>query len=373
LQNVLLIVVDDLSPVHVSAYNPTGFSTPSLEHLAINGARYRHAWAALTCMPTRVTMLTGIYGPRIGYTETPSTRPVLPDTFHQQGTFAHILRDLGYATAVTGKWQHTVSPEDCGFDHHLIWPRFLNVDRRHSRYWQPYLVEDGHPIATGPNDFGPDLCAIWTMRFLATHRPAMVLHNELLVHTETDRLLGPGERIIPVPGMPRNREGTLEACVSYWDSVLGRMTSTLDPETVTLVTSDNATEGLAKGSLDRDRGARTILVAHGASVVPGDREQLIDASDWYPTILAVTGTASLLHDGQSFAPSLRDPGHVSREWIYSWLGERDLARTRHWLLDGNSVLWQRRGGIWQPPPFGSFAAVQARRQLIDAIASIREG
>jgi arylsulfatase A-like enzyme len=71
--NILLIVADDLSPAHVSAYDQRGISTPNLERLAQDGACYRHAWAALTCVPTRVTMMTGIYGPRIGYTNTPLT------------------------------------------------------------------------------------------------------------------------------------------------------------------------------------------------------------------------------------------------------------------------------------------------------------
>ncbi|MHC4511010.1 MAG: hypothetical protein ACYTAO_18975 [Planctomycetota bacterium] len=40
-------------------------------------------------------------------------------------------------------------------------------------------------------------------------------------------------------------------------------------------------------------------------------------------------------DGQSFAPLLRGRKGPTREWIYAYLGDRQILRTKRWLLEDN--------------------------------------
>lgn len=41
-------------------------------------------------------------------------------------------------------------------------------------------------------------------------------------------------------------------------------------------------------------------------------------------------------DGHSFAPLLRGESFRPRQWIYSYLGDRRVVRTKRWLLEDNS-------------------------------------
>jgi len=40
-------------------------------------------------------------------------------------------------------------------------------------------------------------------------------------------------------------------------------------------------------------------------------------------------------DGRSFAPLLKGRKGPTREWIYSYLGDRQILRTKRWLLEDN--------------------------------------
>ena len=41
-------------------------------------------------------------------------------------------------------------------------------------------------------------------------------------------------------------------------------------------------------------------------------------------------------DGRSFAPLLRGEPFEAREWIFSYIADRQILRTKRWLLEDNS-------------------------------------
>ncbi len=104
--NILIILADDMGYGDVSAYNPgEKISTPNIDVLAGEGMRFTDAHApSSVCTPTRYSILTGRYcwrsrlpqGVLGGYGRSliESGRP----------TIAGILKDVGYHTAVIGKW-----------------------------------------------------------------------------------------------------------------------------------------------------------------------------------------------------------------------------------------------------------------------------
>ncbi|MEN8151305.1 MAG: sulfatase-like hydrolase/transferase, partial [Planctomycetota bacterium] len=149
--NIVLIMADDLGYETIGANGGTSWKTPCLDAVAAEGIRFTHAYATPLCTPSRVQIMTGKYNFRnyIGFG--------LLDPAER--TFAHLLRDAGYRTAITGKWQlygnaHQRKlagrggsrPEQAGFDEHLLW----QVDDFGPRFSNPRLTRDGAPARDYP-------------------------------------------------------------------------------------------------------------------------------------------------------------------------------------------------------------------------------
>ena len=96
--NFLLIVADDLGFSDIAPYGGE-MPTPNLTRLASEGTRFLDFHTAVKCNPTRAMLHTGIdnntaaVGPRRNYRLSPDA-----------ATLAEVLRDAGYHTYMTGKW-----------------------------------------------------------------------------------------------------------------------------------------------------------------------------------------------------------------------------------------------------------------------------
>ena len=96
--NFLLIVADDLGFSDIAPYGGE-MPTPNLTRLAADGTRFLDFHTAVKCNPTRAMLHTGIdnntsaIGPRRNYRLSPDA-----------ATLAEVLRDAGYHTYMTGKW-----------------------------------------------------------------------------------------------------------------------------------------------------------------------------------------------------------------------------------------------------------------------------
>jgi arylsulfatase A-like enzyme len=104
--NILFILADDLGYGDVGCYNPEAkVATPNLDRLASEGMRFTDAHSPSTvCTPSRYSLLTGKMAFRINY------RSVFEGVGgpclikEDQLTLPQMLRNQGYATAMTGKW-----------------------------------------------------------------------------------------------------------------------------------------------------------------------------------------------------------------------------------------------------------------------------
>ena len=104
--NILFILADDLGYGDVGCYNPEAkVATPNLDRLAREGMRFTDAHSPSTvCTPSRYSLLTGKMAFRINY------RSVFEGVGgpclikEDQLTLPQMLRNQGYATAMTGKW-----------------------------------------------------------------------------------------------------------------------------------------------------------------------------------------------------------------------------------------------------------------------------
>ncbi len=100
--NILLILVDDMGCGDPGCYNPqTKIPTPHMDRLAREGLRFTDAHAAGSlCHPSRYGLLTGCFPFRVNV-ENWRRQPLIREG---QMTFASLLRDHGYFTAMVGKW-----------------------------------------------------------------------------------------------------------------------------------------------------------------------------------------------------------------------------------------------------------------------------
>ena len=110
--DIVLILTDQQRHDQVGYASDGYFETPNLDGLAARGTVFDHAYSAATvCVPSRVSLLTGLAAHRV---------PVEPGTdLHlRQGTatVARTLRAAGYQTALVGKMHFWPMNGDYGFD-----------------------------------------------------------------------------------------------------------------------------------------------------------------------------------------------------------------------------------------------------------------
>ncbi len=110
--NVVLIMLDD---VGYSDYGCFGseIDTPNIDGLARHGLTFTQFYNNAVCVPTRASLMTGLYPRYLGQNHTISLND-------RMVTLAEALRDNGYRTSLSGKWhlgrETPHHPLDRGFD-----------------------------------------------------------------------------------------------------------------------------------------------------------------------------------------------------------------------------------------------------------------
>jgi len=134
--NIVFILADDLGYGDLGCYGAKDIRTPRLDRLAREGVRFTQFYSnGPECSPTRTAFLTGRYQQRVGGLECAIgiggvgryDDAIRLAARHELGlpanepTLARLLRDAGYATAITGKWhlgyEDHFAPGRHGFDH----------------------------------------------------------------------------------------------------------------------------------------------------------------------------------------------------------------------------------------------------------------
>jgi arylsulfatase A-like enzyme len=127
--NILLIMADDLGFSDLGCYGGE-IETPHLDALARRGLRFSQFYNCAACVPTRGSMLTGLYPEQALNITTVKeewdrgsefrvSTPLRGDCV----TFAEILKEAGYSTYMSGKWGlgHDLryGPSARGFDRYF--------------------------------------------------------------------------------------------------------------------------------------------------------------------------------------------------------------------------------------------------------------
>ena len=348
--NLVLIMADDLGPewftsgcsdTGISSYGGEGIETPNIDKLAEGGMLFHNAYSMPQCTPTRVTLLTGQYPFRHGWTnhwDVPRWGAGCHFDPDRNTSFARILRNAGYATAIAGKWQindFRVQPqilERHGFDEWSVWTGGEGGNPvSNERYWNPYIYTNKEPSRTYEGEFGPDIFNDFLVDFVHRNRDRPMLLYYPMVLTHGPLVQTPLE---PFADTPLERH---KAMVRYTDYLVGRLAKAFDDagireNTIIIFTTDNGTgrriTGRLNGRLVRggkaqltENGPRQPFVVNGPGLVPAgvQTDELTDFSDLLPTFCELAGAplpTGVHLDGKSIAKVLLGKEKVGpRNWI----------------------------------------------------------
>lgn len=339
--NIILIMADDLGYETLEANGGASYKTPHLNAMAKAGMRFENAHANPLCTPSRVQLMTGKYNFRnyIGFG--------LLDP--AELTFAHLLKDAGYVTGVTGKWQllglegeqrdagnrKGSYPTEAGFDDYCLW----QVEQRLSRYKDPVITTKGNVTKELKGEYGPAVFTKFAQDFISTNRdkPFFLYYPMVLTHHPFQ----------PVPGTPEYKNFDAEktndttyfgGMVAYMDNIVGKILDKVRQEgisrnTLVIFMGDNGTDASVSSTINGrtvwggksghgDNATHIPMIAYWDGVIqPGTTNRnLIDFTDFLPTFLATAGAKAPLYfytDGISFYDQLKGkPDAASREYVF---------------------------------------------------------
>ena len=365
--NIIFIMVDDMGRDWISCYGAR-HQTPNIDRLAKEGLRYETAWCNPICTPTRVTLLTGQYAFRHGWTHHYDVARNGGDglKWTRFTTFARVVRSAGYRTAIAGKWQinnlrrQPDALNQHGFDEHCVWPGAeQGFPETEERYFNGSIMTNGRR-ETVP--FGPDTINNFACDFVRRHKdqPFLLYYPMLLTH-------GPfGATPLNKDNPPQEKATSYAGYVTYMDRLVGRLIDAVDKaglkqNTVLIFTGDNGSSSpgtlhgkpykKGKGQ-EADWGVHVPFIVRAPSLVPQAglvTRDLVDFTDIYPTFVELSGAtlpAGIPLDGKRLVPSISgdDDPFKKRNWIYSQIGTFRMVRDWQYLLDNREGFYQLSDG-----------------------------
>lgn len=345
--NVIFILADDLGYSQLGCYGSNFYRTPNLDKLASEGMRFTNAYAAAAvCSPTRASIMTGKYPARLHLTDfiagnnredyplsQPGWQKFLP---LNEITFAEMLKEKGYNTALFGKWhlsQEKMPPESLpfnpdkqGFDETFVTYK-PSGDMRQP--WQD-AENDAHNV---------DTITSLALDFLERNKsnPFFLFVSHNTIHNP---LKERAATIRKFEGLKETEEPenhpVIAAMIERLDNSCGKIFSKvselgLEENTIVIFFSDN-------GGLHTDAAQTPLRAGKGWLYEGGIREPLIikwrkmvkpetisvssiSSIDFFPTFLEIAGINKIPEnmDGISFVPALKDPSteiHKNLFWHY---------------------------------------------------------
>ncbi|NND32760.1 MAG: sulfatase-like hydrolase/transferase [Saprospiraceae bacterium] len=342
--NILFILADDVGQEVLSCYGGESYKTPHIDELARTGMRFQHTYSMPTCVPSRLTIMTGKYPTRFGdisWGDFPKSA--------EQNTFSNLMLDNGYVTGIAGKWQLCLLKDDpqhparLGFQHSELFGRHEGP-----RYYEPLIYRNGHIRSDTKPFYGPDLYTRSIIEFMTKNqnKPFLAYYSMALCHEVTDDLE------TPVPRSPFDRYDSYPEMVAEMDRAVGRLVAALNAlklreKTLILFVADNGTpqnlivraEGKelikepifsmqngikipgGKATLT-DGGTRVPMITNWPGTIKEGQvvEDLVDFTDFLPTFLDLAQAPQAISsniDGFSFSDLLHGKGKSKRTWTYA--------------------------------------------------------
>jgi len=403
--NIVFILADDLGYGDLGCYGRRDIKTPVIDGIAAEGVKFTQYYAnGPECSPTRTAFLTGRYQHRVGglecaigngnvgrYDDAIRLREThdlgLPV---EETSIARMLKDAGYATAITGKWHLGYEPKFAphlhGFDHAFYcigggMDYFHYIDNVASYY----LFQNGKPIRR--EGYFTDLATDEAVKFIDRHAddPFFLYVPYTAPHSPFQ---GPGDyKPDPLPlDSPLWNQGKAPpdvyiAMIEHMDKCIGRILKKLDDKgladnTVVIFSSDNGGTGSARNTpLSKAKGStfeggiRVPAVARWPAAIP--RGTISDQP-----CITFDFSASIVRIAEAKAPPGRDfdgidiiklveNGRRPQKRTLFWRGRRG-QRTRKAVRDGDmKYIWQTDGKKSEEYLFDLKSDVGESRDLLE--------
>ena len=347
--NIVIFLADDLGYGDLGCYGHPIIETPNIDALAAAGVRLTDCHSAGTvCSPSRAGLLTGRTPYRLGFYTIAG-----PEGSHlraQEVTLATLLKTQGYDTCFVGKWHlgnidnpasGQPSPGDHGFDHWFA----TQVNAFDGPEHPGQFVRNGEKVGAVGEWYCDAIvkeAISWMENRADKKRPFCLLVCSHEPHTplrppepyteryagskvaELEKTIPYGHVQRPLPRLIADNAKYYYGTVTQLDAAVGRLLKAIDDQghrddSLVIFTSDNGPETPVtveeSGNQWQDplrdrcfgtpgpfRGMKRFVHEGGHRVPgivrwPGRIEpgslsgQLINGTDWLPTICAITGTA----------------------------------------------------------------------------------
>jgi len=372
--NFVLILADDLGYADLGCYGARGDVSPSLDRLAAEGLRFTDGYAnSPVCSPTRFALMTGRYQYRLrGALDEPLAGNArgrddlgLPPS---HPTLPSLLRDAGYATALSGKWHLGYPPHfgplKSGYGEHFG-PLGGGVDyfTHCDRGGTHDLFENG--AVSRRTGYLTDLISDHAVEFIARQKgPFLLSVNYTAPHWPWETRGDEAESKRIGNALHHTDGGSVETyrtMIRHMDEGIGRILAALKTagaaeNTLTVFTSDNGGERFSDTwpfvgkKMDLlEGGIRVPLIAHWPARVAAGRvtPQVAITMDWLPTLLAAAGVpphSDYQPDGVNLLAPMTDAGGPVPRRLFWRMSHRQqrAVRSGKWKylqLEGDEFLY----------------------------------
>ncbi|WDE96462.1 sulfatase-like hydrolase/transferase [Lentisphaera profundi] len=369
--NIVFILADDVSPDMYGFYGNKEAKTPNIDKIAQEGVMFKTAWSSAICGPSRALIMTGAYATTTGayYNGFFKEGANGKGFFERHPSFAKLMQNNGYRTAVAGKWH--VGPAElpdnpiAGFDEYCLWESVRELAKlpgkpKHtglwedesttSRFWGPCIIKNHHQLPTKKSDFGPDIFTSFICDFIEKsvkeNKPFLAYYPMVGPHGAragypTCPIYGEVGDLGAKTNKGEESDRRFRALNDYVDILLGRIEQKVEDlgiadNTIFIFASDNGTAVTAK-SRGVERGGHVIFTLKGPGIKQrGGTDEIMDFSDILPTFVDLAGgslPAGIKVDGKSLKPFLSGESNSHREWIYGCTATSQLLRTRSHLIE----------------------------------------
>jgi len=343
--NIIMILIDDVGYEIPQYTGGQSYSTPAMNRLASLGMQFTHCYASAMCTPSRVSLLTGKYGFR-NYKEWG-----IMDT--TQKTIANILKDHGYKTCVSGKWQLSggdAAIHKFGFDTYSVFDPFEERDipdeeENKYRYKNPHIYQgDAYvPDADMQGKYSDDVFVRYAAEFMKRNQtnPFFIYFSFSECHKPFSPSPSNPDYAAWQPLSDTPNKKYFPDMVSYMDSKISNIVNavnglSLQSNTYIFVFADNGTppDIVSKYNGRAIRGGKTFtnefgvhvpLIVIGPSIQPNSVcRNIVDFTDFMPTIASLAKVPKEdwpnygIMDGQTFHTQLLGTGTTTRTSSYTY-------------------------------------------------------
>lgn len=395
--NVVVFLSDDQGWGDLSSSGNKDLSTPNIDSLSRDGARFEHFYVCPVCSPTRAEFLTGRYHPRSGvYSTSAGGERMNLD----ERTVGEAFQAAGYATGAFGKWhngmQYPYHPNGRGFAEYYgfcsgHWGNCFDPMLEHNG-----RIVDGKGYVT--DDF-TDKAMAFIKKSVRSSQPFFVYlpyntpHSPMQVPDRFWNTFEGKELAMKRADGKAEEDDFTRAALAMCENIdwnVGRVLGLLDEleieeDTIVLYLSDNGPNGWRwnggmrgrKGSTD-EGGVRSPLAMRWPGKIPRGKviSQISGAIDLLPTLTDLAGIPTVSEkplDGVSLKPLLlQENPPWSDRMIFSHWSNRVSVRTQRFRLDHTGKLYDMSEDLRQEEDVSAKYPEMAEK-LKKAVQEFRDG